>query len=233
MTMSSEQTTEARSALVVVEGPDGCGKTTISSLLSDELQARTQGSPPWSRVTDPSEGPVGHLIRRWLGSGAPHELEALGYLFFADRIHQLHRWSQPFVVADRYLLSTWVYQSGTMPDDVLLATLGDERLRVPDVVVYLDVDRDVCLERLAARQKLDYFDAREQFVQHYERYRLAWFGRLGGSNIIDLYAMASHRVRNAVFGLQRLTVSGGRRAAPAEVVEDILGQLSALDLPWL
>lgn len=228
MSTVGEQTTAASAprALVVVEGPDGCGKTTISSLLCDELQLKTQ--VPWAQVTDPSDGPAGHLIRRWLASGTPYELEALGYLFFADHIHQLHRWSQPCVVADRYLLSTWVYQSGTMPDDVLLAALGDERLRVPDVVVYLDADRDMCLARLAERQKLDYFDAKERFIRHYERYQLAWHGRLGGKNFVDLWAVASHRVRNAVFGMQRISVVVGARE-PSAVVDDIVGQLAVLD----
>jgi len=210
-------------ALIVVEGPDGCGKTTISTVLRDALQAKTLRL--WTRVADPSSGPVGQVIRNFLLAGGSSDLQALGYLFFADRIHELPRWWLPCVVADRYLLSTWVYQAGVMPDDILLAAIGDIRLRAPDVVVLLDVDEPTCIARSASRRGTpECFDGAAAIVRNRARYLEAWqTGGIGGRCLTD------PRLRQSVYGDHQIHIRPRADADPHAVVQHILEKLDQLE----
>lgn len=61
------------------------------------------------------------------------------------------------VVCDRYYLSTWAYQGVMHPPSLL-----------PDVTFWLDVDVDICIERIRARGELD---LREDLVRYRDRYR--------------------------------------------------------------
>jgi len=198
--------------MIVVEGPDGCGKTTISEALCSELRTRTQKG--WVLVPDPSAGPVGQLIRSYLRGGGKRPLDSLGYLFMADRMDQLDAWGQAHVVADRFLLSTWVYQHGFMPGAVLEACLNDPRLRAPDIVVFLDTPLELCIERCARRKGKapEIFEQRDRMARQHERYHAAWF-REG--------------LPACIVGTRQIAVGITSASKPGEITGEILRQMAS------
>ncbi|MDX2054388.1 MAG: dTMP kinase [Polyangiaceae bacterium] len=150
---------------IVLEGLDGSGTTTQSSLLCAELERQNF---PTTRTFEPSAGPVGQLIRQALQhrlvapTGAPHALDwtALALLFAADRMDHLHSTVLPalaagrVVVSDRYRLSSFIYQSLTAADEgdaLTWVKALNGHSRTPDLTVVLGVSAEEAERRRAAR----------------------------------------------------------------------------------
>jgi len=142
--------------LIVLEGLDGAGTTTQARRLVDHLNAHGVKA----HVTrEPSDGPIGLLIRQML-TGA-HAIEGqsisqstFGLLFAADRVDHLQREIEPqlaagaTVVSDRYYHSSLAYQ-GTGADRDWIATLN-ARARRPDLTIFLQVRPEVAAARRVA-----------------------------------------------------------------------------------
>jgi len=139
---------------IVLEGIDGCGSTTQARLLAEAI--------PNSLLTrEPSDGPVGKLIRQILTRQIerPFDWRSMGLLFAADRVDHVMNEIEPAlnegrtVISDRYDLSSLTYQLATSPDESSgkwLVTLNS-KVRRPDVTVILDVDAGVAAKRRAFR----------------------------------------------------------------------------------
>lgn len=145
--------------LIVIEGLDGAGTTTQVRRLVEHLGAR--GTPAHA-TREPSDGPVGRLIREMLVGQHAIEGEKLsqgtfGLLFAADRLDHLQREVEPklaagvTVVSDRWYHSSLAYQ-GTGADRDWIAMLN-ARARRPDVTVFLQVRPEVAAQRRAAAQR--------------------------------------------------------------------------------
>src|SRR3954467_3110561 len=100
--------------LIVLEGPEGAGKTTQLRLLADWLGA---GDEAVIAVREPGGTPLGDQIRRLLldpASDIVSRSEAL--LFMASRAQLVQREVLPalatnqIVLLDRFFLSTYAYQ---------------------------------------------------------------------------------------------------------------------------
>jgi len=142
--------------LIVLEGLDGAGTTTQARRLAQHLTAR--GAP--THVTrEPSDGPIGVLIRQML-TGA-HAIEGqsisqstFGLLFAGDRLDHLQREIEPrlaegvTVISDRYYHSSLAYQ-GTGADRDWITTLN-ARARRPDLTIFLQVRPEVAAARRVA-----------------------------------------------------------------------------------
>ena len=96
---------------IVFEGIDGAGTTTQLGLLKQWAAARPAGSGGMFFTQEPTEGPVGLLLRQILSkkTEVPDE-KAMALLFAADRAdHQQaiagHLSQGVHVLSDRYLLS--------------------------------------------------------------------------------------------------------------------------------
>lgn len=170
--------------LVAIEGLDGSGGTTQTRLLSDWLRSRGRGV----LVTrEPSDLPVGLLIRDALRGRAPLGDAVLPYLFAADRRDHLDREILPglargeVVITDRYLASSLAYQSLVLDFDRVASLNADFLL--PDLTVMLDLAPARCLERIggrgAARERFEELEALEAVAAGYER-ALAWTAARGG-----------------------------------------------------
>lgn len=138
---------------LVLEGLDGAGTTTQSARLLTWLRAEGRVV----RATrEPSEGPVGRLLRATLRreEGSP-EIESLPWLFAADRADHLARVVEPalgegaWVISDRYLHSSLAYQSLHQPMDEVWAL--NRTFRAPDLTVFLRVGVETCLQRIGGR----------------------------------------------------------------------------------
>lgn len=142
------------SKLFVLEGLDGAGTTTQARRLADAL--RTRGHT--THVTrEPSDGPIGRLIREMLtgghalpGGGALDQA-AFSLLFAADRLDHLQREVTPalaagtIVISDRYDHSSLAYQ-GTGAERAWITTLN-RRARRPDLTIFLRVRAEVAADR--------------------------------------------------------------------------------------
>jgi dTMP kinase len=138
--------------LVVIEGIDGAGTTTQTAKLVAALEA---AGYPTHATREPSDGPVGKLLRQALaGQHAAVDPTTMSLLFAADRADHLAREIEPalargqIVVSDRYYHSSLAYQ-GADEDRSWIATLN-QNARQPDVTFLLDVDVDLAAGRRAA-----------------------------------------------------------------------------------
>jgi dTMP kinase len=162
-----------KGCFIVVEGPDGVGKTTLASRLASRLRADDREV---LEVREPGGTPVAEAARN---AALDPELNAtpLSELFLmlaarADLVQQVIRpalAAGTIVVGDRYELSTWAYQvrGRRLPED---AVLEANRLAtgglVPDLTLVLDAPSDVLENRKAKTGKaLDRIEQAEEDVR--------------------------------------------------------------------
>jgi dTMP kinase len=140
---------------LVLEGIDGSGTTTQAKRVGERLRARGH------RVVDtrePSPGPIGTLTRSLLTAGAAASVgpEALALLFAADRLEHLAREIEPalaegaLVLCDRYVVSSWVYQS--LDCELAWVQTINRCARWPDLTFVFDLPAELALARVAARR---------------------------------------------------------------------------------
>ena len=142
--------------LIGLEGLDGAGTTTQSRRLVEYLRSRGQAA---HLTREPSDGPIGRLIREMLtgrhalAAGAISQ-STFGLLFAADRLDHMQREVEPqlaagtLVVSDRWYHSSLAYQ-GTGADRDWIATLN-ARARRPDLTIFLEVRPEVAAQRRVA-----------------------------------------------------------------------------------
>ena len=143
---------------ITFEGGDGAGKSTQIRILATRLQnsGRTVVT-----TREPGGTPTAETIRRLLLSGLAEPLGAEGeaILFAAARADHVDRVIRPalergdWVLSDRFVDSTRVYQGGAGAGETLLNAL--ERVAVggtrPDLTFILDIPAELGLERVRER----------------------------------------------------------------------------------
>jgi dTMP kinase len=160
---------------LVLEGIDGSGTTTQAKRVGERLRARGH------RVVDtrePSPGPIGTLTRSMLAAGAALSVgpEALALLFAADRLEHLAREIEPalaegaLVLCDRYVVSSWVYQS--LDCELAWVQTINRCARWPDLTFVFDLPAELALARVAAR-RADSGEPLERFDHEQTQRRLA------------------------------------------------------------
>ncbi len=160
-------------AWIVFEGPDGVGKTTLIRLLEQDLTRRGVRV----KVTcEPSESPIGRLVREWLLRAEINPPHVYALMFTADRYWHFHNVVLPalrdgyVVLQERYKDSTVVYQS-IMGLDVAWLELLNRDLPDPDLVILLDLEVEKILARISARERRpEVFEHREFLYKVRELY---------------------------------------------------------------
>ncbi|KIG11838.1 Thymidylate kinase [Enhygromyxa salina] len=142
---------------LVFEGIDGSGTTTQQAIVAKRLRARGHRV---HETREPSEGQIGELARALLAvvPGQPRTVNAaaLALLFAADRLEHLTREVEPalargeIVLCDRYVISSWVYQSLEC-DSAWVRTINTHA-RWPDLTFVFDLPAEVALARVAQRR---------------------------------------------------------------------------------
>lgn len=142
-----------RGVLIALEGIDGSGKTTQRDRLAEYIRRRHQRVV---QVTEePSDGPVGLLLRGALGGTPSLDEASLALLFAADRLDHIEREINPrlaagdVVLSDRYLLSSLAYQSTYLPLDWVAAI--NARAPRPHLSIILEVAPATAAARRQAR----------------------------------------------------------------------------------
>ena len=145
----------------VLEGLDGSGTTTQLKRLT---AAATDLTPSLYPTFEPTDNPIGLLIRRILHGKLEVPPDTLMRLFSADRSLHLY---QPrtgilerldrgeLVLSDRYLFSSVAYQAlGSPFEDVL--TLNPFPL--PQKVFFIELSPELCAARRQERSMEELFD---------------------------------------------------------------------------
>ncbi len=147
----------------MLEGIDGAGTTTQSRILVN----RIKGLGLKAVLTrEPSDGPIGLLIRKILKGEISAEEDVLALLFAADRLHHMEslrdHLKDSFVVSDRYVLSSLAYQGSRLPLEWVASI--NSRAISPDLAIIIDVDVDVALRRISNRPR-ERFENRKDLIK--------------------------------------------------------------------
>ncbi len=183
---------------IVLEGIDGCGKTTQCGHLYSWL-VKELGCDSVLRTLEPGGWDGGSSLRELILNSEFMSLWSEFFLFMADRCEHVERVIRPAIDAgrvllcDRYIPSTVAYQfcgdsrfSCDTADFVLDSLLPRLNLPVPDIIFWLDIDTDISRERLISRGKSDLFDSRgrEYFERTAEGYRRI-MSRAGTAGLVE------------------------------------------------
>jgi dTMP kinase len=139
--------------LIVVEGIDGAGKSTLVRQFAGDCAAR---GLPCVTSGEPTRGPWGLQLRRSMTEGRLTLDEELA-LFLKDRAEHVETLIRPalqrgeVVVLDRYYLSTAAYQGARGADPQWILAENEKFAPQPDLVVLLDFDPAAGLNRIRAR----------------------------------------------------------------------------------
>lgn len=135
---------------IVIEGPDGSGKTTISRLLVEKL---TSLGIKARYTSEPTASHYGKKLREMLSdsNSTPRSLYDLFVLDRIEHLKEIEKWEQDgeIVISDRYKYSTYCYQVSHGLDPAL--TEDNNSLRTPDLTLILTTDVDVLLSRIETR----------------------------------------------------------------------------------
>ncbi len=179
--MTDNQKTQAPGILIAIEGIDGSGTTTQTKRIADliaKIGDRARSIYGYSGVhatREPSDGPIGKLIRQMLTgehsiAGEVLDPRTLALLFAADRTDHVQREVGPavaagkIVVSDRWYHSSLAYQS-TSKERFNWIFKINSHIRTPDLTILLRIDPSIAAKRRVAAGRIkEIFDDHETQV---------------------------------------------------------------------
>ncbi len=163
------------SNFVVLEGGDGSGTSTQLASLKRLTENRTD-LPPFYFTYEPTDGPIGALIRQALGTELSLQAETLARLFAADRGEHLkakggiiERCKRgEIVISDRYILSSLVYQGLDCGDE--LPESLNAAFPLPQLLIFFNVESSIAVGRFSNRALKDRYETSTFQDRVYQRY---------------------------------------------------------------
>ncbi|MCB9891180.1 MAG: dTMP kinase [Planctomycetes bacterium] len=211
--------TRTRGLFVVLDGPDGCGKSTQAQMLVERLIDRGRVV---HHLREPGGTALGECIRTLLLEGVPDPGTARGepetrrhdaiappaelLLFFASRAQLAEERIRPalaeghVVVCERFVSSTFAYQSVASSQGVTatlaLADLFLKDLFPPDLTLLFDIEAGHALERASRRAMPDRIETRG--TSYHDEVRRGFLDYLA------LYPAVTRRIDVSAKGPQRV-----------------------------
>lgn len=158
--------TELSGRLIVLEGLEGCGKTTNVGFIAQWL--RTTGKTV-VETREPGGTPLAEALRGLLLSESDEAISPITelWMMFAARMQHVKEVILPalasgsWVVCDRFLDATYAYQGGGRGlAHSIIDPLAEQILKLvrPACVIYLDIPLAVSRRRIEQRGQLDRFE---------------------------------------------------------------------------
>lgn len=155
-----------KNLFITVEGVDGAGKTTQTTMLEARL---TRMGYDVVRTREPGGSPLAEDIRRFVVEGDPDRMDATTelLLFTAARRDHVQRTILPalaqgkIVLCDRYVDSTHALQGAAGIPAATIDALHNAHIGLdPDLVLFFDIDAQTALERAVARMGAEAVEGR-------------------------------------------------------------------------
>jgi len=156
-----------RGKFIVFEGLDGSGKGTQIRMLEKKLLDARRNV---TLTAEPTDTAIGGMIRDALSGNHKRTPSELAALFLADRVQHNTDPKKGIisllnagkdVICDRYYFSSFAYQGIDVGLDwVMKMNLDCPDILKPDVCIFLDVDPDICMQRI---------DSSRAFTEIYEK----------------------------------------------------------------
>ena len=168
---------------IVIEGIDGCGKTTQINLLKDRFKSNNQKV---IETAEPTDGPIGSLIRNIMKGRVQTDQSTIAALFAADRLDHINnpvngmlkkREEGYNIICSRYYFSNYAFQSEYVPIEWLVSmnSLSKNYIQA-DYTFYINVDPKVCIERISTgRSEIEMYEnidkltkTHDAFLKHFK-----------------------------------------------------------------
>ncbi len=197
------------------EGIDGSGKSTQIQNISKRL--KTENLKVYTTF-EPTDGPVGSLIRQMLSGEIATDQRTIASLFAADRTDHLTNQKNGIkqkvdqggiVLCDRYYFSSYAYHAQYIDMEwVIHANSLNAEILKPDLTIFIDVDPEICFKRI----KLSRTD-----FEMYEQIDIM-------KNVRINYFKAFDRLKDS----EKIAVVDGN-TTPEKVEDSILNEISKLE----
>lgn len=189
-----------RGKFIVIEGLDGCGKSTQIRLIKEKLEK--DGKKVYL-TAEPTDFETGAYLRRILSNSENKDMYLQGALFLADRLEHI---THPefginkylddgyTVLCDRYYFSSFAYQGTASDVDwVMDINLKCARMLTPDLCIFLDVNPDTCKQRIdEVREKPELYEKDVEKMRSIRNNFISVYDKLSNShNIAIIDANAS------------------------------------------
>lgn len=147
--------------IIAIEGLDKAGKHTATKILSQYfkkkgLKVECMGFPNYST-------PIGKLIQAWLNGQFLADEKTFELLQAADKQHgqlfikECERKGVDILLVDRYVHTEWAY--GAYDNDEPWLYELSRYMRLPDAVIYLNVEPEVSMHRKGKFGDNDYYES--------------------------------------------------------------------------
>jgi len=150
---------------IVLEGIDGCGKTTVAKLLAKKIENTLITKEPTA-----ASKKIHAVLRHRAVAPSPLDFQRL---YIADRLAHIQNVIKPAlaagktVVCQRYALSTFAYGTAF---GVSQKDLEHDFLK-PDATFLLDLPAELAMERIASRKEnVEYFEKKEKLEKIRKKY---------------------------------------------------------------
>ncbi len=240
--VTAQMNKDCKGLLVAVEGIDASGKTSIARLLASGLRERL--GKPVILTGEPTDGPVGTLIRSLLHSNTMLDPWMMALLYAADRRWHLYEkhWEEHgctgvigclkagvAVVTDRYYYSSLAYQTVRVyersPPPLEWVARVNAFAPPAHVLVYVDTPVEEAARRLAERGSRSFF---EREYRRLALLRESFEALLSRLDTIEAFKNDSVECRTVGVPVVVRVVNRGERSLEElalEALEDMLARL--------
>ena len=180
---------------LVIEGIDGCGKSTQAKLLYEWLVEEGYDT---LLTAEPTNSIIGKCLKATLSSGVRIDPHALALLFTSDRYEHIKKEIEPalrdkkIVISERYYHSTIAYQSAQGVDRDWLLDINSFAIeKKPDIAFLLDIPPESAIPKIQEKDKKfrDVIDRLDREIEaarkFFQNNRKALYGKLQQKQAIE------------------------------------------------